>query len=304
MLLVPYKKTKRNISKKNERLALRLKHWFVPHKGNKYHPHIIRWQALVITAIVSLSTHIVYGYISTGQFAVLGKTVTISTSELQTLTNKVRKDHGLKLLEADPRLSQAAVKKAEDMIANNYWSHNSPQGVSPWYWIEQSGYSYAVAGENLAKNYSDAASVMDAWMSSSAHRDNIINPKFSSVGFAVVEGVINMKINTIVVAYYAAPTDLVADVKGANTESLLSVTSFNNPLVYIGGIIKNMSPVTIGVLVGIGMMIVVASLAHLSREYLPVRVKKSWKKHHGLYKAVGLSVVATILIIMSSGTSI
>lgn len=299
------KKTKKISRQKKLKSTFNLKHWFVPHKGNKYHPHIIRWQGLVLTAAVSLTTHMVYGYVTTGQFAVLGNSVTISTSSLVEYTNQQRIDKGLGVLQPDSRLNEAATKKAEDMISNNYWSHNSPSGVSPWYWIEQSGYSYSIAGENLAKNYSDARSVVDAWMISSAHRDNILNPKYTSVGFAVVEGVIDAKINTIVVAYYAAPSSGVASVKGDSTAlESSSTTAFSNPIVYIGGSIKNMSPVTIGVLAFMSLMIVAAGLAHLSRHYLPKSVKNTWKRHHGLYKAMGISIAATLLIILSSGSYI
>lgn len=299
------KKTK--IVNKKARVKKSLKHWLIPHKGNKYHPHIIRWQGLALTAAVSLTTHLVYGYVSTGHFAVLGKSVTISTSQLQTLTNQNRVENGLNALELDSRLSAAATKKAEDMITNNYWSHNSPSGASPWYWIDQAGYSYSVAGENLAKNYGDAEAVMAAWMSSSTHRDNILNPRFTSVGFAVGQGVIDMKINTVVIAYYASPISEGAAVKGATTNlpsDIATTTSYNNPLIYAGGLIKNLSPATIGLLLVIMTMIIVASLSHLSKDYLPSGVRKSWKRHHGLYKAVGLSVVATIIIVMSSGSYI
>lgn len=299
------KKTNKIIKTKSHRASSKLKHWFVPHKGNKYHPHIIKWQGLALTAAVSITTHLVYGYVTTGQFAVLGNSVTISTSSLVEYTNQQRADKGLDLLQQDTRLNEAATKKAEDMISNNYWSHNSPSGTSPWFWIEQSGYSYSIAGENLAKNYSDAKSVVDAWMVSSAHRENILNPGYKSVGFAVVEGVIGAKINTIVVAYYAAPLSDVAAVKGESTAiDNSSIITFNNPLVYIGGTIKNMSPVTIGVLAFMSLMVVVAGLAHLSRHYLPASVRKTWKRHHGLYKAVGISVAATLLIILSSGSYI
>lgn len=298
-------KTNKNKKLKKSYPGKFFKHVFVPHKGNKYHPHLIRWQGIALTAAISLTMHIAYGYFSTGQLAVLGKTVNISTSELQNLTNKARQENALPLLEPDTRLSEAAVKKAEDMIANNYWAHNSPKGLSPWHWIEQSGYSYAVAGENLAKNYPDASSVMDAWMSSSAHRDNILNPKYTNVGFAVVEGVMNMKINTVVVAYYAAPTDLASAVKGDSVDLTdQSIMSFNNPLTYMGSVIKSLSPVTIGVLAGMAVMIVVASLAHLSRHYLPLKVRKSWRKHHGLYKAIGVAIAASILIVISIGQTI
>jgi hypothetical protein len=296
-------KTKRKASFK---LKSTLKHLVVPHKGNDFHPHIIRWQGLAVTAVVSVLMHIGYGYITTGQFAVLGKSTTISINDLADKTNEVRTDNKLKALTIDQRLNKAAQDKADDMIKNNYWSHESPSGVTPWHWIEQNGYSYDVAGENLAKNYSDASEVMNAWMQSETHKQNIMNQKFTAMGFAVADGVVGAKITTIIVAYYAAPLNTSAAVSTASSSVLgvNSYTSYNNPLVYVGGIIKNMSPMTIGLLVLIAGLIIVSTSSHVLREYLPKKVQKSWKKYHGLIKAVGLSVVAATLLIYSSGSSL
>jgi hypothetical protein len=296
-------KTKRKVSSS---FLDTLKHLLVAHKGNNYHPHIIRWQGLALTAGISLIMHVCYGYVTTGQFAVLGKTTTISISELASKTNDIRKSNKLSALNIDERLNTAAQNKADDMIKNNYWSHESPSGVTPWHWIDQAGYSYDIAGENLAKNYSDSSEVMRAWLASETHKQNILNQKFTSMGFAVSEGVIGAKITTIIVAYYAAPltTTPISKVSSGAVLGANSYTSYNNPLVYIGGIIKNMSPMTIGLLMLILGLIIVSAISHILREYLPKKIQKSWKKQHGLIKAVSLSVLAAALLIYSGGSSL
>src|SRR5690606_28313263 len=120
-------------------------------------------------------------------------------------TNKERLKDGLEPLRVDNRLTLAATKKAQDMLANDYWAHTSPQGVSPWEWIKDARYGYSYAGENLAKNFSTAGSVVNAWMHSENHRDNVLNAHYRDVGFGVVDGKLDGQPTTLVVAMYGAP---------------------------------------------------------------------------------------------------
>jgi hypothetical protein len=90
------------------------------------------------------------------------------------------------------------------MFAKNYWAHNSPTGATPWDFIIGSGYHYTVAGENLAKNFSDSNAVVNAWMASPTHRANMIKPSYREVGFAVVNGTLNGEETTLVVQMFGA----------------------------------------------------------------------------------------------------
>jgi len=83
-------------------------------------------------------------------------------------------------------LDAAAKQKAEDMFQNNYFSHFSPTGVSPWYWINKSGYNYHYAGENLAMNFIDSEEVVRAWLNSPGHRENLLNKNYQDIGIAVL----------------------------------------------------------------------------------------------------------------------
>src|SRR6185295_2218657 len=48
------------------------------------------------------------------------------------------------------------------------------------------GYEWRALGENIAYGYSDAASVVNAWMNSAGHRANILNPMYTEMGAGVV----------------------------------------------------------------------------------------------------------------------
>lgn len=112
----------------------------------------------------------------------------ITKSMLVNLVNQTREANGIKPLVENQKLDQAAQLKAENMVANNYFAHTSPTGITPWYWFLQAGYNYKYAGENLAIGFYDSAEVFNAWLNSPSHRANIINPNYTQVGTAVLGG--------------------------------------------------------------------------------------------------------------------
>ncbi|HSW37527.1 MAG TPA: CAP domain-containing protein [Candidatus Saccharimonadales bacterium] len=128
----------------------------------------------------------------------------MSADTLVALTNQQRQEQGLAPLHIDPKLVSSAHAKASDMFANNYWSHNSPSGVEPWYFIQQSNYKYIRAGENLAKDFQSDEAVMEGWMNSPSHRKNILNPDYQDIGIAVEEGQLLGAETTLIVAHYGA----------------------------------------------------------------------------------------------------
>jgi hypothetical protein len=91
------------------------------------------------------------------------------------------------------------------MFAKNYWSHFAPDGASPWDFINGSGYRYEYAGENLAKNFLFSQGVVDAWMNSPTHRENILKKNYTEVGYAIVNGVMNGEETTLVVQMFGTP---------------------------------------------------------------------------------------------------
>lgn len=135
---------------------------------------------------------------------VLGYATDIHVQQLLDATNATREKAGVAPLTLDQRLSRAAALKAQDMFAKGYWAHNSPEGNTPWEFVTAAGYRYRVAGENLAKNFSVSNAVVDAWMASPTHRDNIMRVDYKDIGFAVVNGVLGGEETTLVVQMFGA----------------------------------------------------------------------------------------------------
>lgn len=131
-----------------------------------------------------------------------GATSDLTTSQLIALTNLQRIQNDLPALRPNPQLQQAAFKKAENMLTTNNFDHyyQTEEGdINPWQFINESGYVYHHAGENLAKDFYDSTTLVQAWMDSPLHRDNILNPKYQEIGIAVIEGNFQGKESTTLV---------------------------------------------------------------------------------------------------------
>ena len=105
--------------------------------------------------------------------------------EVVDLVNIERAKAGLNPLTLDSSISNVATKKSQDMIDNNYFSHNSPTYGSPFDMLKKFGISYKTAGENIAMGQKTPKEVVNAWMNSEGHRKNIMNPNFSKIGVGV-----------------------------------------------------------------------------------------------------------------------
>ncbi len=104
------------------------------------------------------------------------------------LTNEFRAEEGLQPLSASSKLNEAARLRARDMIDKDYFAHNCPDSGDG---AEEAaivlGYSYRGIAENIAKgNYKSARQLVQDWMDSKGHRDNILHPDMHDMGIAVV----------------------------------------------------------------------------------------------------------------------
>ncbi|MBQ9280009.1 MAG: SH3 domain-containing protein [Clostridia bacterium] len=106
--------------------------------------------------------------------------------ELLELINEQRRAYGLSNLVFDSELQRVAKAKAQDLVANNYFSHNSPTYGSPFDMMKSFGISYKTAGENIAGN-STLKGAVTAWMNSSGHRENILNNAYNYTGIGIVD---------------------------------------------------------------------------------------------------------------------
>jgi uncharacterized protein YkwD len=157
-------------------------------------------------AVLIFAVQLTFNYQVTGQFDVLGYATNVSNSGLLAETNAERSVAGLGTLKLNSKLNAAAQSKAQDMVDDNYWAHDSPDGKTPWFWFDLAGYSYSKAGENLAYGFATSTDVVDGWMNSPPHRANILDSEYTEVGFGIMDGAtFQGNENTVVVAMYAKP---------------------------------------------------------------------------------------------------
>jgi len=122
-------------------------------------------------------------------------------------TNAQRATNARAALSNNSQLNQAAQAKAQDMVARDYWSHDTPDGKEPWVFIQNAGYKYAKAGENLAFGFNSESAVVNGWMNSQSHKDNLLDGVFTEVGFGTClsDNFVNMGKQLIVVQHFAFP---------------------------------------------------------------------------------------------------
>ncbi|MBP6857685.1 MAG: hypothetical protein KBC11_00590 [Candidatus Pacebacteria bacterium] len=110
----------------------------------------------------------------------------INIVDIIELTNKERVLAGLPPLSTNNLLSDSADLKVDDMIALQYFEHQSPNGDSVSDLGTKVGYDYVVMGENLALGtFSNSAEIVQAWMDSPGHRANILNKNYQDIGVSV-----------------------------------------------------------------------------------------------------------------------
>jgi len=117
-----------------------------------------------------------------------GSMASAYAAQVVALVNKERANAGLSPLAEDSALSNMALDKAKDMYTNNYFDHTSPTYGSPFDMMKAYGISYSYAGENIAKGQRDPEEVMNAWMNSTGHRENILSPNYTKIGVAYYNG--------------------------------------------------------------------------------------------------------------------
>jgi uncharacterized protein YkwD len=187
-----------------------MRNFFIPTKENNYKPYLLKKVALVFYTILLVLVN-TFG----GVFGISGVSASsINTSNIISLTNVERSATGLNTLNNNSQLAKAAMEKAENMFEEQYWDHFGPNGETPWQFIIAAGYNYVYAGENLAKGFRTAEGVVEAWMASPTHRENILSKNYKDIGVAVKEGVLEGKQTILVVQMFG---NLTNEVYGSNT---------------------------------------------------------------------------------------
>ncbi|RNL86135.1 CAP domain-containing protein [Halostreptopolyspora alba] len=97
------------------------------------------------------------------------------------LVNEERANAGCAPVRPNDALTRAAEKHSEDMAARGYMAHESPDGTTPADRAAREGY-HAWSGENVAAGYDSPEDVMEGWMNSRGHRENILNCENTAIG--------------------------------------------------------------------------------------------------------------------------
>ncbi len=107
-----------------------------------------------------------------------------SASDVLSLVNEERSAAGLKTVKLNENLNRVAELRAAELAEN--WSHTRPNGEEWKTAFSDAGVKASYRGENLGKGQSSADQVVDEWMASEGHKENILNKKFTSMGVASV----------------------------------------------------------------------------------------------------------------------
>lgn len=183
-----------------------VRHLFVPRHSNNHRAKILHPSTLSVIVAVFLIYQFAINFYLLISPSVLGFASNITPEQVIELTNQKRAEQGLSPLTINSRLNEAAQRKAGDMFAFNYWAHASPSGRDPWAFFREVGYKYLYAGENLARDFLNSEGVVEAWMNSPTHKDNILNSNYKEIGLAVVNGTLNGVETTLVVQLFGTPT--------------------------------------------------------------------------------------------------
>ncbi|MBI2355836.1 MAG: hypothetical protein HYV13_01345 [Candidatus Doudnabacteria bacterium] len=173
---------------------MRLKDYFLASETNDYQPWITKPVALFSFCLIIWALRLLLP--SAFTFASPG----IDAGVLMDKINQERTNRFIPSLVTNSKLIAAAASKSNDMLTRSYFAHVDPDGNYVWYRIENAGYKpYLTLGENLAIDFNDAQSVIEAWMNSPTHRANIVNEKFQDQGLASIYGLYEPGHSTIAI---------------------------------------------------------------------------------------------------------
>jgi hypothetical protein len=278
--------------------------WFYPQPRNNHRALLLQPASLGILIAVYLLNQSLIKSLTIIKPGVLGYSSEITVEKVVSQTNEQRRHQGLPALKFNSSLAQSAQAKAQDMFANNYWAHNSPQGKTPWDFFRAVKYDYSVAGENLAKDFYDTDTLIAAWMKSPTHRANMVNSKYQEIGIAVVNGTLNGVKTTLVVQHFGTPLNpkLIADnplVPPANAQANFDVVTPKSNLETpeLPASYPRVSPLFLAKLTGSIMFLIILTV--LVVDSVVVLKNKTYRLTGSTTGHVGFLLIILMLLIFS-----
>ncbi|MFA6486188.1 MAG: CAP domain-containing protein [Candidatus Magasanikbacteria bacterium] len=204
-----------------------LKKYFIPHRGNNYHPHILHTKRAVFYAGVFVAMKVlVVGFVLLLPLEafVMPDVLVEEQRQIIAYTNEIRERQGLPTMSETVVLDRSAGAKALDMASNGYFAHEGPKQRNLAYFLGKAGYDYETAGENLAMGFADAREVVDAWVKSPTHLANLIDKDFTDLGIGIESGYYD----GVPTVYIAQHLGLPATVSGKKAEAIRINFLINN----------------------------------------------------------------------------
>jgi uncharacterized protein YkwD len=109
----------------------------------------------------------------------------LKAREVAELVNRHRAGRGCPALRWDDRVARVSLAHSDDMRRNGYFSHRAQDGRSPFDRLDAAGVPWRTAAENIALDSRGAAAVVQGWLASPGHRENIQNCGFTAHGVGV-----------------------------------------------------------------------------------------------------------------------
>lgn len=222
---------------------------------------------------------------------------------LEALTNDQRTANSASPLAENSLLQAAAELKAKDMAARGYFAHNTPEGYLPWYWLDKVGYQYDHAGENLAVNFTDSKDVVDAWMKSPTHRENIVKPIYTETGIGLASGVYDGRPAIFVAQFFGTPKAI-----AANVETNIEIAPEKVPAVKVATQKPAPDPIPVATINLVSATTTQVAGAETDPSKIekttPLQVMKTSPRHAGgliLVVLLGFVIAAFLLIILVNG---
>lgn len=131
---------------------------------------------------------------------------TLNQKEIIKWTNIEREKYGLLPLKENSTLEAMAETKIKDMFENQYFAHESPSGIQVGDLAKEHTYEFIAIGENLAMGiFQDDEKLVQAWMASPGHRENILSKTYQEIGIAVGKGTFEGQLVWLAVQHFGLP---------------------------------------------------------------------------------------------------
>ena len=186
------------------------KNLFIPHGENGFHPHIFHRKRIVFYALFLLAVKaFLVSMIMFVPMDVYSSPIFLEEERdrILELVNQEREKVEIEGLNENDKLNESSALKVEDMVKGEYFSHHGPNGEDLKHYIDAAGYKYILAGENLAVGFYDPQDIIDAWVASPSHYENIVENQYEDTGLSVQAGVYKGKQTFYVANHFGDPLE-------------------------------------------------------------------------------------------------